>query len=289
MAGELAAWKLGFIAERTLCLSPRAAGFVDTKVAPFADTIGPAQLERLIEEAKARFDPEQTEAERLAAAEAGHFDIALADVGVTGRVRVDGDARPGRRAGPGGRGRRGRTPQLLLGSTESLDVRRSIAARQPGPWPATSTPSRPRDPAPHVGSVRWSCTSTSSTPPSWAPVALARVHETRGPITADRSATWCGIPDAQITVQPVLDLADHIQVGPTEPPPTQAPDPAARRHLRVRVLLPPRRRLRLRTPRPGPTPLTLTVTDAPDRPAPATRRPVADENHAAKTTGGCLM
>ena len=76
VAGELPAWRLSFIADRTMSLSPEAAAFVDAKVAPFAHTIGPAQLGRLIEEAKARFDPEATEAERLAAAEAGHFDIA---------------------------------------------------------------------------------------------------------------------------------------------------------------------------------------------------------------------
>ena len=46
-AGDLAAWKLGFIAERTLCLSPQAAGFVDAMVAAFAHTIGPAQLGQL--------------------------------------------------------------------------------------------------------------------------------------------------------------------------------------------------------------------------------------------------
>jgi hypothetical protein len=70
LAGELPAWRLAFIAERTICLSPEAAAFVDAKVAPFAHKIGPAQLGRLIEEAKARFDPEATEAERQAAAEA---------------------------------------------------------------------------------------------------------------------------------------------------------------------------------------------------------------------------
>ena len=47
--------------------------------ASFAHKVGPAQLARLIEEAKARFDPEALEAERQAAAEAGHFDIALAE------------------------------------------------------------------------------------------------------------------------------------------------------------------------------------------------------------------
>ena len=91
VAGELPAWKLASIAEQTICLSPEAAAFVDAHVAHVAHKIGPAQLDRLIQEAKARFDPEQAEADRAAAAEAGHFDIALAEVGVTGRVRVDGD------------------------------------------------------------------------------------------------------------------------------------------------------------------------------------------------------
>ena len=90
-AGELAAWRLAFIADRTLCLCPEAAAFVDAKVAPFAHTIGRAQLGRLVEEAKARFDPAQTEAERRAAAQAGHFDIRIGDAGVTGRVHVDAD------------------------------------------------------------------------------------------------------------------------------------------------------------------------------------------------------
>src|SRR5207342_3563261 len=90
-SGELPAWRLALIADRTICLSPAAAGFVDARVAPFADTIGPAQLGRLITEATARFDPERTEADRRAAAETRHFDLALADAGVAGTVRVDGD------------------------------------------------------------------------------------------------------------------------------------------------------------------------------------------------------
>jgi hypothetical protein len=86
VAGELEAWRLGFIAERTLCLSPAAATFVDRHVAAVAHRIGPAQLARLIAEATARFDPDRAEAERLAAAEARHFDIDLAQVAVAGTV-----------------------------------------------------------------------------------------------------------------------------------------------------------------------------------------------------------
>jgi hypothetical protein len=32
-------------------------------------------------------------------------------------------------------------------------------------------------------------------------------------VTAEQVRTWCGNPDTQITVQPVLDLADHIHVN----------------------------------------------------------------------------
>ena len=92
-----------------------------------AHKIGPAQLDRLIQEAIARFDPEALEAERQAAAEAGHFDIALADVGVTGRVRVDGDLDLADALDLEAAVADDAHQQLLAGSTESLDVRRSIA------------------------------------------------------------------------------------------------------------------------------------------------------------------
>ena len=111
-----------------MCLSPQAAGFVDATVAAFAHKIGPAQLGRLIEEANARFDPEATEAERLAAAEAGHFDIALAEVGVTGRVRIDGDLDLADALDLEAAVAADAHHQLLLGSTDSLDVRRAKAA-----------------------------------------------------------------------------------------------------------------------------------------------------------------
>ena len=126
-AGELPAWRLGFIAERTLCLSPEAAAFVDTHVAPVAHKIGPAQLDRLIDEAKARFDPEATEADRLAAAGAGHFDIRIGDAGVAGRVQVDGDIDLADALDLEAAVAADAHHQLTLGSTESLDVRRALA------------------------------------------------------------------------------------------------------------------------------------------------------------------
>ena len=92
-----------------------------------AHKIGPAQLDRLIQEAKARFDPEATEAERLAAAEAGHFDIDLDQVGVDGRVRVEGDVDLADALDLEAAVAADAHAQLLLGSTDSLDVRRARA------------------------------------------------------------------------------------------------------------------------------------------------------------------
>ncbi len=45
---------------------------------------------------------------------------------------------------------------------------------------------------------------------------LARLQEASGPVTAAQVREWCANPDAQITVQPVLDLADHLHVGSYE-------------------------------------------------------------------------
>ncbi len=212
-AGELPAWRLAFIAEQTICLSPRAAAFVDAMVAPFAHTIGPAQLGRLIEEAKARFDPEQTEAERQAAAEAGHFDIALSEVGVHGRVRVDGDLDLADALDLEAAVAADAHHQLLLGSTDTLDVRRAIAAGNlargqgtlelPEGEPAPG-PRRKREVVLHVHLEQAAVLGAGG---------IARLQETRGPVTAEQVREWCAQPDTQITVQPVLDLAEHLHVS----------------------------------------------------------------------------
>ncbi|HEX7717555.1 MAG TPA: HNH endonuclease, partial [Marmoricola sp.] len=57
-AGSLPAWRARRIAEHTLSLSPEAAAHVDVQLAPFAHRVGPAQTERLVDEAIARHMPE---------------------------------------------------------------------------------------------------------------------------------------------------------------------------------------------------------------------------------------
>jgi hypothetical protein len=41
---------------------------------------------------------------------------------------------------------------------------------------------------------------------------FGRVENTRGPVHAEQIRQWCAHPDAQVTVKPVLDLNEHLDV-----------------------------------------------------------------------------
>ncbi len=130
MSGDLPAWKARRVAAETIsaALSPEAAGFVDGHVAPVAHKIRPAQLDRVVDEAIGRCMPETAEKRRRQAADGRHFTIEANQVSFTGTSLVSGeldladaldleDAIGGIAA------------QLAdVGSTESLDVRRAVAA-----------------------------------------------------------------------------------------------------------------------------------------------------------------
>jgi 5-methylcytosine-specific restriction endonuclease McrA len=127
-AGDLPAWRGRRIAQATLGLTRAAAAHVDAQVAGFAHKIGPAALDRLVAEAIARHMPDRARENAAKAAEGRHFSIHHDQVSFHGTSRIEGeldladaldlDAALAREA------------QVLknLGSADSLDVRRSIAA-----------------------------------------------------------------------------------------------------------------------------------------------------------------
>jgi hypothetical protein len=41
---------------------------------------------------------------------------------------------------------------------------------------------------------------------------FGRVENTRGPVHAEQIRRWCAHPDAQVTVKPVIDLNEHLDV-----------------------------------------------------------------------------
>ena len=220
-AGQLPAHRLAFIADRTMALSPAAAGFVDAHVASVAHTIGAAQLERLISEAIARFDPDRAEADRAAAAEARSLDVDLHQVSTAGTVHVEGDLDLADAIDFNTALAADAHQQLLAGSTESLAVRRSIAAGNLARNQATldldpdleAAPAESNRPRP----VRKKREVVLHVHLEHAAVlgagGLARLQEVPGPVTAAQVREWCGQPDTDITVQPVIDLAEHIHVG----------------------------------------------------------------------------
>jgi len=87
--GDLQAWRARRIARTTMCLSPEAAAFVDARIAAFAHRIRPSAVDRLLDEAIARYMPEEASARAEQAAEHRHFDIHTHGAGLDSRGVVD--------------------------------------------------------------------------------------------------------------------------------------------------------------------------------------------------------
>ncbi|MCW2853427.1 MAG: hypothetical protein JWM84_3091, partial [Nocardioides sp.] len=127
-AMELPFYKARWIAEHTMALPPAGAAYVDQQVGFCAHKISFAEIERQITTAQARFDPEAAEKARRLAADGRRLDVHKDHVSINGTVEVSGtldyvdacdfDTALSRRA----------AELKAVGSEESLDVRRSIAA-----------------------------------------------------------------------------------------------------------------------------------------------------------------
>ena len=113
-----------------MLLSKEAAAFVDAQVAPFAHRIGIAALERLIDEAIARFMPEKAAEDAEKAADGRHFTIDHQQVSFGGTSQITGELDLADALDLDAAVAKAAHELLALGSTDSLDVRRSIAAGQ---------------------------------------------------------------------------------------------------------------------------------------------------------------
>ena len=240
--GDLPAWKARRVAHETIsaALTPEAAGFVDAHVAPVAHKIRPAQLDRVVDEAIGRFMPAKAEQRRHQAAEGRHFTIEANQVSFTGTSQITGeldlaDALDLEDA------IRGIAGQLAdPGNTDSLDVRRSVAAGElarrqlaldlttegeAGGFEARGDVGRGASEA-SVSKPRTSTTGRSRSRTvlhlhlSQAAVegseGVGRVENTRSPITGEQIRLWCGRPDTDLTIKPIMDLADHVSVDAYE-------------------------------------------------------------------------
>ena len=217
--GEVAVWKALRIADNTRLLPADAAAFVDRQLAPYAHGCTWAQVDRLVEEALVRYDPEAAEERRREAQEHRHVDLGLDQVGYDGIAygttamdvadALDLEQAIARRAKLNGQ----------LGDEDSLDVRRAKAlgeiAREdlildlevvdPDTGEITRTvPGRKTELMLHISPLPTRPSGGSATP---AP---------RSRWSRSRPGSTC--PNTSVIVRPVIDLNGNQAVDSYEIP-----------------------------------------------------------------------
>jgi len=231
-SGDLAAWRARRIARATIALSPAAAGFVDAQVAGFAHRIRPSGVDRLVEEAIVRFMPEEARRRRDAADDGRHVHVHTGQVSFEGTVWVQAEVDLADALDLDTALSAGAARLADLGSAASLDVRRSealgeMARHQLSLDLNTGTETTPaqapgREVVLHVHLSEDAITSPEEK------LHLARVANTRSFVDADQVRAWCGRPDVQVTVRPVIDLTEHLHVNQYEVPDRLAAQAAER-------------------------------------------------------------
>ncbi|MEE3125952.1 MAG: hypothetical protein VX494_01975 [Actinomycetota bacterium] len=250
--GQVQVWRIRRVTDLTRGLTQEAAAFVDAHLAHAVHTASFTTVKRLVAEAAARFDPEGCEMEEVDTAASLHVTLDLNtawSIGTAGGVHLSGlldraDAEELEAA------IRTVADQLLAaGSTDSLDVRRAKAlgylsrgdltldlpdidtdtdTPAPGGRAATSAseerasrpPTRTRQVVLHIHLSEAALTSSPEVDPDTGMLGLhlARVENHHQTVTADAVRDWLGVPGTQITVKPVIDLADQIAVDSYEIP-----------------------------------------------------------------------
>ena len=116
-------------------------------MAPYAHRTGPAQTQRTVEEAIARFMPDYAAQRRDRAAEGRYFAVEHDQVSFAGTSRVHGELDLADALDLEDAIAAGAAQLAALGNSDSLDVRRSLAAGIAGPRPTRPGPGAP----PHDG------------------------------------------------------------------------------------------------------------------------------------------
>ena len=234
-AGKLAPWRARRIGGRTTFLPPEGAEYVDRHVARFAHKVGIAQLDRLVEEALVRFDPDQAEQRRLSAADNRHVTIYTDQTDFTGTAHVDADLDLADALDLDAALCEGAARLADLGCEDSLDVRRAHAL---GELARGTDPTLPLPGREVVLNVHVSDDAITGDDAGADGTRLARVENTRSFVSVDQVRTWCGTPGTTITVKPVIDLNEHLS-GTAYETPDRLVEQSALVDLRLPVVHPP--------------------------------------------------
>jgi hypothetical protein len=204
-------------------------------VAPFAHKTGPAQTQRIIDEAVVRFMPETAKEIAERAAEQRYVTIEHQQVSFVGTSRIHGELDLPDALDLEDALQRGAEQLKALGSTDSLDVRRAAAlgalARgqqvlefQPtesGPEDHTTEDRGPvakqktgRDVVLYAHLAADAVRSGTREAPVWVQDGGGQL------LTAGQVADWCGRPDVTgVIVKHVIDLNENITCTGYQPSP----------------------------------------------------------------------
>ncbi|CAI9417571.1 HNH endonuclease signature motif containing protein [Nocardioides sp. T2.26MG-1] len=211
VAGAVPVWRARRIAAHTRSLPAEGADHVDRHLAPLAHRLSWAQLERTVEAARATFDPIEAEHRRLLAADGRFCDVDTTQVSLDGTMAVRGELDLADALDLDHALTTGAQQLADLGCTEPLDVRRAMAAGalargdlmlQPE---TTTEPERPRQKPARRGRELVIYTHLSEG-------ALAGVENTRSQVLVAQVAGWCATATGPVTLRPVLDLTEHLEV-----------------------------------------------------------------------------
>ncbi|MQW76139.1 HNH endonuclease [Nocardioides sp. dk4132] len=212
-AGKVPLWKARRLAQLTTTLPLDGAEFVDRQLAAVVGKISWAGIERLVDQARVAFDPEGAEKQRREAADGRRFDVHTREATHDGTVHVEGVLDLADAIDLDTAIRQGAEGLAELGVTESLDVRRSMAAgelarrqlafdlrAEAGDGDGAASVIKPRQVVIHV--------HLSAAAISRDEAGIAHVEETRSIVSTDQVREWCS-SDAQVVIKPVIDLEAH--------------------------------------------------------------------------------
>ncbi len=233
-SGDLPAWRARRVATPPCPCLGRRPGSWTTRSPGSPTGSGFAALERLVAVAVARFMPQKAAVDASNAAERRHVTFHHDQVSFAGTTFVEGELDLADALDLDAALSRGAHELAALGSTESLDVRRSIAAgdlarrqlaldlhsdhdldESIAAWSAGAG-GRSVKPT-SGGALRAPLRDRPDRPPGPC-LELARVENRRRGVTADQVRAWCANPDTTVTVRPVVDLNEHTHVEAYEVP-----------------------------------------------------------------------
>ncbi len=222
-----------------------AAGFVDRHVAPTAHRIGPVQLDRLVDEAIGRYMPDEAEARRLEHADGRYFTVESRQVNsFDGTLAVHGELDIADAIELETAIQTVAAQLKDLGSTESLDVRRSMAVgelarRELSLEFSVVEEGAPRPSRNHPRKIVLYVHLSQD-------ALTARLEHGNHLITPGQLRDLCGAA-SQVVVKPVLDPTAHDPVEtPVVPGRHREVDRGPRPDLRLPLVHPTRQILRRR-------------------------------------------